>query len=173
MMKHHRRIHPTNYPILDKFETDHPAVRALQLHAETRDVCVGKEIEWPQLGNQAIDQEWFSMIDQRTWTFASFAYAFISFDLVLYGWISEEPSRLQPFEEDFLHELPRLREMLNECESAANNERNDEILPLIAKAREFFDAYEQSIVVRIGPLCVDYDDRYVESLWGAGRCERL
>ena len=173
MSKHHRRIHPANCPILNKYRIDHPAVHALELHAEARDVCVGKEIEWPEIGNRAIDQEWFSIIDQRNWTFASFAYAFISFDLVLYGWLGEELSRLQPFEEDFLHELPRLRELLDECESEANAGGNDEILPLIAKVREFFNAFEKSIVVRTGPVSIERDDRYVESLWGAGRCERF
>jgi hypothetical protein len=117
MRNFHPRIHPLNYPLLKKLRPDQPAARALQVQAEARDVCVGKEIEWPQLGNRAIDQEWYSTIDQRTWQFSGFAYCFISFALVLDGWFNEPHDQLGPFEADFLHELPRLRELLDECES--------------------------------------------------------
>jgi len=169
MSKHHPRIHPINYPVLVRYPADHPAVRALRAHAEARDICVGREIEWPKLGNVAIDQEWSSAIDQRIWKFSSFAYAFISFDFVADGWLDEQQSSLQPFEEDFLRELPRLRKLLAECESAANADGNDDVLPLISKAREFFDAFEESIVARIGPVDVESGSRRIDSLWSAGR----
>lgn len=172
MQSFHPRIHPLNYPILNRFHADHPTVRALLVQAEARDICVGKEIEWPQLGNRVIDQEWFSAIDQRMWKFSSFAYCFISFDLVLDGWFNEPHDPLGPFEADFLHELPRLRELLDECEVAADADANIEVLPLISKARDFFDAFEAAIQSRVGRVRVEPDGRYIRSLWGAGRCER-
>jgi hypothetical protein len=170
--KYHPRIHPRNAPVLARYPGEHSAVRVLQVQAEARDICVGKEIEWPQLGNRAIDQEWFSAIDLRKWSFSSFAYCFISFDFLNYGWLAGERSELQPFEFEFLHELPRLRGLLDECEAAAELEENSAVLPLIAKAREFFDAFEQSIVARLGAVNVEPDGRYIYSHWGAGRCER-
>lgn len=172
MHEHHRRIHPINYPVLAKYSAEHPAVRALQVHAEARDQCVAKEIEWPQLGNRAIDQEWFSATDQRVWKFSAFAYAFISFDLVLDGWLLDDIAELQPFEFEFLHELPRLRELLNECECAALADENAGVVPLISKARGFFRAFEESIYARLGQVDIDHDDRDIYSLWGAGRRER-
>ena len=167
----HPRIHPRNYPLLSKYSASHPAVRVLQVQAEARDVCVGKEIEWPALGNRAVDQEWFSVVDKRTWRFSSFAYCFISFDFENFGWLEAEKSGLQPFEFEFLHELPRLRELLDECEFAATTDENSDVLPLIAKAREFFDAFEESIFARLGPVNVEPDGRHIYSHWGAGRCE--
>jgi hypothetical protein len=164
-----RRIHPLNSPIRTTHGRDHPAVRALERHAAARDACVCREIEWPRLGNRAIEQEWFSAIDQRVWSFSGFAYTFISFDLVLSEWLPGAQAGLDPFEEDFLHELPRLRTLLDECESAAKASANDRVLPLISKAREFLDAFEQSIIARVGPVVINPVDRPVVSLWGAGK----
>jgi hypothetical protein len=143
-----------------------------KVQAEARDVCVGKQIEWPQLGNRAVDQEWFSVIDQRTRKFSSFAYVFISFDLVLDGWFNEPHDPLGPFEADFLHELPRLRGLLDECEFAASSDANEEIRPLISKAREFFDAFETSILARVGSVRIETGSHKVRSLWGCGRPDR-
>ncbi len=167
----HPRIYPLNYKILAKYPADHPAVRALQVHAEARDVCVGKEIAWPNGRTETIDQTWFSTIDQRVWRFSAFAYAFISFDLLLDGWLGDELGAVGQFEMDFIHELPRLRGLLYECESAANKEGNKLILPLISKAHEFFTAFEKSIIARDGPNQFSLHNRSVKSLWGAGKPE--
>ncbi len=88
---------------------------------------------------------------------------------MLSEWLPGGQTRLNPFEEDFLQELPRLRTLLDECEAAAKVDANDRVLPLISKAREFLDAYEHSIIARVGLIVVKRADRHVVSLWGAGK----
>lgn len=152
-MKHHPRIHPVNYSLLRELSADHPAVRALQVHAEARDMCVGKEIDWPQDGIVGIDQVWWSDIDFKEKRFSSFAYQFISYDLYLDGWVEAAPEATE-YELHFLDELPQLRQLLKECENAARSEKNDVMLPLIAKAGEFFDAFEAAIKFRFEQIGV-------------------
>jgi len=161
------RIHVENLPLLELPET-HPALQALVIQARSRDICVGKEIDWPDATEEAIDQEWYSLIDKRKWNFSGFAYCFISFDLILGGWLSAQDN-LQPFEQDFLCELPRLRGLLSECKVAANADGNDRVAPMVAQAFKFLDAYEQSIIARVGPVKVEPHGRFIESLWGAGK----
>jgi hypothetical protein len=146
-MKFHPRIHPVNYSLLRTLPEDHPAVRALQMHAEARDVCVGKEIDWPHLGIVGIDQAWFSDLAFREQRFSSFAYEYISYDLFLDGWVESAPEATEA-ELGFLEDVPKKRTLLDECEQAALAEQNAAILPLIAKAREFVDALEKAILYR-------------------------
>lgn len=153
-MKFHPRIHPVNYSLLREFPPDHPAVRALQIHAEARDVCVGKEIDWPHLGLVAIDQAWFSDLGFRELRFSAFAYQYISYDLFLDGWVESAPEATET-ELGFLGDLPRMRALLDECEQGAREEKNHGILPLVAKAREFFDALEQAILFRFRTYGID------------------
>ena len=73
-MNFHPRIHPVNYPLLRKLPPDHPAVRALQVHAEARDSCVGKEVDFPSWGIKGIDQVFYSEVEHREYRFSTIAY---------------------------------------------------------------------------------------------------
>lgn len=153
-MKSHGRIHPANYLLLRELPRDHPAVRALQVHAEACDVCVGKEIDWPHLGIVGIDQWWFSNLDLREHSFSGFAYQYISYDLFLDGWVEAAPEPTE-VELGILEDTPKLRVLLGECEHAARTEKNPAILPLVAKAKEFVDALETAIRYRLGSIGFD------------------
>ncbi len=148
MKKHHPRIHPANLPILDKYGKGHPATRALTLHAEACDLCVGKEIEWPDQGNRAIDQSWFSKVRLKNQAFSSFAYEFISYDLILDGWLAmpSEPTKAEL--KHLEHDDGLIRSLLQECEFAGNECNNALILPLISTARDFVNAYTDAIEYR-------------------------
>lgn len=150
-MRFHARIHPVNYPILRQFSMDHPAVRALQIHAEACDICVGKEIDWPHLGIVGIDQKWFSDVESREMRFSGFAYQYISYDLFLDGWVESDPKATDA-ELRLLDRVPKMRALLRECEEAAHTEKNAGILPLIAKANEFVNALEEAILCRVKSL---------------------
>ena len=147
-MRFHPRIHPVNYPLLRELAPDHPAARALQIHAEARDVCVGKEIDWPDLAIVGIDQVWWSEVESREYRFSWFAYMYISYDLFLDGWAESAPEATKS-ELDFLEELPKIRTLLDECDRAAHAAKNAVILPLLAKAKEFADALEFAVRFRI------------------------
>lgn len=162
-----KKIHPENKPLLD-LPDSHPARIALKAHLEARIECVGREIPWPDMIEEPIEQTWFSQIDQRKWTFSGFAYSFISFDLVLDGWLRRAKSTY-PFEAEFIEELPRLRGLLAECEQAAREAGNRRVIPLIEKTRRFFDAYEESIRARVGDTRVDAHGILKSSLWSSGR----
>lgn len=155
-MTYHPRIHPVNYPLLGKLPTEHPAVRALQAHAEADEVCVGKEINWPNLGIKGVDQAWFSTLNHRETRFSSFAYQYISYDLFLDGWVESVDGATQS-ELSFLNEVPQLKILLHECEGAARAEQNLDILPLVAKARQFLDALEHAILYRFETVGIRYE----------------
>jgi hypothetical protein len=146
-MKPHPRIYPANYTFLRELPVNHPAVRALQIHAEASDICVGKEIDWPNIGIVGTDQVWFSDVDFKEWRFSGFAYQFISYDLILDGWIESAPEATEA-ELGFIEEAPKMRMLLDECEQAAREEKNSAILPLVEKTREFVNALEEAIVFR-------------------------
>jgi hypothetical protein len=119
-------------------------------------MCVGKEIEWQQLANKAVDQSWFSRLRLKEQSFSSLAYEFISYDLVLDGWLELAPEATEA-ELSFLEEDgPIIRALLNECEEAAVAQGNDEILPLVAKAREFIDAFEAALLYRYEEYGIDW-----------------
>ncbi|MCG8449681.1 MAG: hypothetical protein MI725_08885 [Pirellulales bacterium] len=150
--EYHPRIFAGNKVLFERYSSNHPAIRALQIHAEACDVCVGREIEWPKLGNQAIEQEWFSDHRKQSQSFSSFAYEFISYDLLLDGWLqmTKQPTESEiNFLED---DEPTMRILLDECESSAFAEDNKAVLPLIEKAREFLDAYRHALLHRFS-LC--------------------
>ena len=146
-MTFHPRIHPVNYSLLREFSADHPAVRALQVHAEACDKCVGKEIDWPNLDTPAIDQVWFSDIESRECRFSAFAYQYISYDLFLDGWV-ETASEATETEIGFLEDIVKMRTLLDECENAARKDQNQAIIPMVTKAREFIDSLEHAIRFR-------------------------
>ncbi len=122
--------------------------RLLFVHADCRDRCVGKEIPWPGKEADAFDQTWFSDVDQRRWSFSSFAYAYISFDLVLDGWI-DRPNSLTMGERKALAEFPRMRTLINECQSAAENDKNRRVLDLLPVIRSWLDTWQECIGSRI------------------------
>jgi hypothetical protein len=153
-MKFHPRIHPVNYSLLRELPADHPAVRALQIHAEARDICVGKEIEWPHSGVLPVEQKWWSDLDFREHYFSAFAYQYISYDLFLDGWVESAPEPTEA-ELGYLEDVPKTRILLDECERAARDENTVEILPLISKAREFVDALERAILYRFESIGYD------------------
>jgi len=111
-------------------------------------VCVGREIEWQTLGNEAIDQEWFSQTRLKEQSFASFAYEFISYDLILDGWLEMTPQPTEAELNYLEHDEPLMRALLSECEEAALAEGNHQVLPLITKARQFVDAYKRALLYR-------------------------
>ena len=155
-MKFHPRIHPINHSLLRQLAADHPAVQALQIHAEARDVCVGKEVDWPHLGVVGIDQSWFSDMDNREHRFSAFAYQYISYDLFLDGWLESAPEATEA-ELGFLEESPRLRTLLDECEQAARADDNIDVLPLIEKAKEFVGSLERAILHRFSSSGIFYE----------------
>lgn len=143
-------IHPENGSLL-LLPRNHPAHRLLIVHAECRAMCVGREIFWPDMGEEPIDQEWFSMIDQKTWKYSSFAYTYLSYSLVLENWLSNE-EEIEPFERKFIEDLPRIQGLLEECESVAKTDGNTEVLPLIEKTCEYFESFRKSIIARVGEI---------------------
>lgn len=143
-MKYHPRIHPANRSLLRKLPADHPAARLLQIQAEARDVCVGREIDWPHVGIQGIDQSWQSKIDGKRWEFSAFAYIYLSYDLILDTWL-ELPPNLTEGEQKQLDELPRLFVLLDECEQAVSADLNTAMLPLVVKAKEYLRALQYAL----------------------------
>jgi len=52
------------------------------------------------------------------WSYSGFAYMYLSFDIVLDGWLTHAAQRT-PDEQYWLDQFPRWRELLGECKSAA------------------------------------------------------
>lgn len=156
-MKYHPRIHPVNYSLLRELPSDHPAVRALHVHAEACDTCVGKEINWPHSGKLAVEQKWWSDVDFREHYFSAFAYEYISYDLFLDGWVESAPEPTET-ELGFLEDAPKMRKLLDECERAAKEGNTIEIFPLISKAKEFIDALEHAILYRFMSFGIAYPE---------------
>jgi hypothetical protein len=154
--KHHPRIYKANYPLLAKYDEKHPAIRALQIHAEACDICVGKEIDWPGAKEPPIEQTWFSATRQKKQFFSMFAYEFLSYSLVLDGWLELAPvptkSEIGFLEED----QPIMRALLDECHDAADAAGNTHILPLIQKATEFMDAYNDAVIARFRECRIEW-----------------
>ena len=87
-------------------------------------------------------------IDDRTWTFSAFAYTFLSFDVELDGWLTNAP-HLTKTETRVLDKLPYLRTLLCECETAAVEGKNKDILTMICQVRNLLDLWENCIVARL------------------------
>src|SRR5690606_5595631 len=120
----------------------HPARRFLQAFMECRRDCVGKEAS-----DSPIDQEWQSLTDGKLWSYSAFAYRFLSFDIVLDGWLTLAPKRTAN-EQRWLSELPRWRTLLSECKHAAEFDENRAILPFIAQVLDMFALWERCILER-------------------------
>ena len=130
-----------NQEILNLPES-HTARRFLRACIECRRDCVGREAS-----DDPIDQEWFSESDGRVWSYHEFAYKFLSFDIVLDGWLTHAAQRT-PDEQHWLAQLPRWRELLHECKNAAEDDNNYAMLPIIAQVIRMFGLWEQCIVAR-------------------------
>ncbi len=159
----HPLIGPFNYPLFDRYAADHPALIALWVHAEARDFCVGREIPWKDLGNHPIDQSWYSTTMQRECTFSGFAYGYLSFDLVLEGWL-KLPHEPTASELTFLRKTcPEMTDLLTECLEAAQEDANTEVLPLIEKAKEFVDALQNAILYRFSEQHIPWETQSIGS----------
>ena len=134
-----------NYPLLS-LPSDHPARRFLAEFTDCRMLCVGREIGGPD--SRPIEQVWFSEIEDKECSFSEFAYKYLSFDVVLDGWLTNA-TEMTASERDVLEKLPHVRGLLAECKIAANKAGNEEILLLTAKVEHLFDLWEQSIRLRL------------------------
>lgn len=148
---------------MERYSSDHPALVALQVHAESCDLCVGREIIWKDLQNEPIEQAWFSATMQREYTFSGFAYMYLSYDLVLDGWLTL-PDTPTATELSNLHNTcPEMSLLLSECLDAAQADGNSDVLPLIAKAEEFVDALRKAILFRFSEYEINWEQYSVES----------
>jgi hypothetical protein len=128
----------------------HPAHRFLRAFIECRRDCVGREAS-----NDSVDQKWFSERDGRLWSYSEFAYRFLSFDIVLDGWLTHAPRRTRN-EEQWIAQLPRWRELLSECKEAAELDNNRAVLPIIAQVFGMFELWEECVVRRDTAIEKDY-----------------
>jgi hypothetical protein len=142
-----RRIHPLNYSLLRELPEDHPAVVALKAHADAREACAAAGIGASDPAVPVVDQEWISDIDGSEHTFSSIAKDSICHNLFLDGWVERDAEATEA-EISFLDDAPRMRVLLDECESAAQLAGNSVIMPLVTKARDFIDAMERAVLYR-------------------------
>ena len=139
------RIHPANNPLLALPDT-HPAKQTIIAHAECRRDCVGHEIEWP--GQETFEQDWQSCLLGRRFSFSSYAYCFLSFDLILKEWISR-PLHVTNDERWLVAAIPLQDALLGECEVAAKEQSNDLVLNRLPQIRGFNGLRLESIARRL------------------------
>jgi len=132
------RIEDLNGPVLE-LDGSHPAKRFLDAFIECLANCVGRHHGLD--GRTPIDQAWTSSTDRRIWTFSDFAYAFLSFDILLDGFL-ENASCLTASEVGAAEELPILRTMMNECAQAARQDGNVEIVELTDQVLQMLNLWE-------------------------------
>jgi hypothetical protein len=137
----------------------HPAYRFLRAFMECRSDCVGLEAT-----EDGIDQEWFSESAQEAWSYSRFAYEFLSFDIVLDGWLTHAAGRTST-EQHWLDQLPRWRNLLHECRSAAVNGHNQSIVPIIEKVCRTLELWEECILARDTADIDDYPHRVDRTLY--------
>ena len=137
----------------------HIAHRFLRAFIECRRHCIGREAS-----NDPVDHEWFSECDGRLWSYSEFSYTFLSFDIVLDGWLTRAPTRTRN-EEQWIAQLPRWRELLRECKSAAELDNNAAVLPIIAQVLGMFELWEECIVKRDTATENDYPPRANRDLY--------
>lgn len=136
-----------NRPLNDLPES-HIARRTVIAHENCCRECVGQEVAWPGHGEDAFDQRWHSDLLQREFSFSSFAYCFISFNLVMDEWIAHPP-QVTKAEVDGLSHLPLLQALVDECEAAARQDENVRVQRCVSQVREFLALWEESIRLRI------------------------
>jgi hypothetical protein len=133
-----------NKPLLS-LPSDHPARMFLAAFIDCRASCVGCEIDSPDCN--PIEQVWFSQIERKECRFSEFAYKYLSFDIVLDGWLTGAHEMTES-ELAHLDMLPHLGALLAECKAAAEKSGNEEILPLLSKVGHLLDLWEKSILLR-------------------------
>lgn len=121
----------------------HPAHRFLLAFIECRQDCVGREVE-----GDAFDQEWFSQTDNRAWSYSAFAYQYLSFDIVLDGWLNNAEG-MTASEEQWLACLPRWRALLDECRASAARDRKHAVMRMIGQVLKMFDLWEECVHARL------------------------
>lgn len=129
------RIHPRNNP-LRELPDSHPAKLAVIAHAECCRDCVGREIEWPGREREAFDQSWQSRLLDQRFAFSSYAYVFLSFDLILEEWITHPPQATES-EKQTVAAAPFLEALLCECQQAASEAGNVRVLERLPQIRRF------------------------------------
>jgi hypothetical protein len=140
------KVHKFNRPLFS-LPKSHPARKFLEAFIQCGKECIGREIA--AVPEDEIDQKWFSQIDKREWRFSEFAYTYLSFDVVLDGWLNNDVE-MTASERRVLDALPRLRTLLSECETTVREEHNIALLPLIFEVRHLLDLWEFCIIVRTG-----------------------
>lgn len=151
----HHRIHPYNFPLLRTLPRHHPAVLTLQLHAEARDQCVGREIQWPGREAEAIEFTWDSKHAEKTMQFSSFAYEFISFDLFQSEWIEMAPETTEE-EYGYLETATQIEALMAECIEAAQADGNLQIVEMGRKATEFAAALREAVRLRQEMIAAEF-----------------
>jgi len=125
-------------------DDDHPAKKFLNAFIDCKDDCVGLDYDWD--GQEPIDQAWQSATDSERWTFARFAYSFLSLDLILDGFLQHgsltEAERALP--QHILHR----RTLMHECAAAAKRDDNTEIVKLTDQVLAMLDLWEQYLDYR-------------------------
>jgi hypothetical protein len=151
-------VHKLNQEIFELPES-HPARRFLLAFMECRRDCIGLEAS-----DDPIDQEWFSQSDREVWSYSKFAYKYLAFDIVLEGWLTHAPRRT-PNEQHCLNQLVRWRELMSECEIAAECDNNHTIIPIIHQVLHMFDLWEQCIMARDAATEKEYPRRVHRDLY--------
>ncbi len=150
-----------------EFSANHPAKEMLLRHARCRKNCAGREIAWP---NQTpLEQEWFSMTEQRKYTFSGLIYGFICFDPDYRGWTeTAPPESLRDEDRGAIEQLPRIVAIINECKAAATQDRNFEILKLLPFVDDYLEALGRCIMSiieqRLIPVCEKPAVRFVDQV---------
>jgi hypothetical protein len=139
------KVYELNRPLFELPPT-HPARKFLDAFIGCRTICVGREL--PSADGTPIEQEWISRIDGNEWRFSKFAYTFLSFDIQLDGWLTGAPKRTES-EIEMLRALPMMRALIAECRSAAEETRNDTIMPLVDQVHILLQLWEECILSRI------------------------
>jgi hypothetical protein len=114
-------VYALNKPIFE-FAPDHPARRFLEAFVRCRQDCVGREMG-------GVDQEWLSETSGRDYSFSSFAYEYLSFDVELDGWLQNAPD-LTDSEKAMLAGIAQIEELMAECTTVAIAESNSEVVTM-------------------------------------------
>jgi len=124
--------------VFAEFPEGHPVRRYwIEFHRVQREVC-GRDIEWP--GRPRIEQEWFSQLLQKPFSFSSYAYCFISCAIHLDGWsLAESENIPSPIEQHHVQQFQMKQTLLAECAQAAAADTNDPILTFVELTRSVLE----------------------------------
>jgi hypothetical protein len=139
-------IYRLNRPLFS-FPEEHPARRFLIAFMKCQRECVGREIGYKDEEQLAVDQEWFSSRDLRTWTFSSFAYQYLSYAIELDGWLT---SAMSPTEEEIatLERLPHYRCLMSECKERCVADNNAAVMHMVQQVEHVIDLWDTCIKER-------------------------